>query len=48
MSVLMMSLYVLFGGDAARIPLPGESIQAAHISAPRVTLDTSDFIQLRR
>ena len=47
-SVLMMSIYVLFGGDATRMPLPSEGVELPHVTAPKVSLDTGDFIQLRR
>jgi len=48
MSVLMMALYVLFGADSARVPLPGESLEAPiGISAPHVSFKASDVLSLR-
>jgi len=47
-SVLMMSIYVLFGGDAARMPLPGDGIDMPGVSAPKVSLGTGDFVLIRR
>ncbi len=49
LSVLMMSIYVLFGGDAARMPLSADGVSSQiGISAPEVSLGKQDFIRLQR
>jgi hypothetical protein len=48
MSVLMMAVYVLFGTDSARVPLPGETLESPlSISVPHVSLKASDVFSLR-
>ena len=48
LSVLMMSMYVLFGGDAARVPMSGEGLASPiSVSASEVTVRSGDFLQLR-
>jgi hypothetical protein len=48
MSVLMMAVYVLFGANSARVPLPGESLESPlSISAPHISFKASDAFSLR-
>jgi len=50
MSVLMMSIYVLFGADAARVPLgPAESLSPAFsASAPGLPTDPGRLLPYSR
>lgn len=45
-SVLMMAVYVLFGGDAAHAPISrGDLAPAVSISMPSVSLDARELLQ---
>lgn len=48
-SVLMMSIYVLFGADVAHLPIAGGQLVApVSISMPEVSLEASDLLPLGR
>jgi hypothetical protein len=48
-SVLMMSIYVLFGSHAARAPLSAENLASpVSISLPEVSVEAGDLLPLRR
>ncbi len=49
-SVLMMSIYVLFGADAARVPLTAGELSAPAIDlpSPQVSLGAGDILPLSR
>lgn len=45
-SVLMMAVYVLFGGDAARGPVSsGDLASPISVSMPRVSLDAGELLR---
>jgi hypothetical protein len=44
-SVLMMSIYVLFGSDAARMPLSAERLESpVSLSLPAVSVEAGDLL----
>jgi hypothetical protein len=45
-SVLMMSIYVLFGSDAARVPLAAERLDApVTLSLPGLSVSAGDLVR---
>ena len=44
-SVLMMSIYVLFGSDAARVPFTSDALASpVSISAPELKIDAGELL----
>lgn len=48
LSVMMMSIYVLFGTDTARVPFPSGLTSPISIAAPEVSLDAGKLLNLPR